>query len=161
LDYYTGTVYETLLKDYPEIGRVCSGGRFDELAEHYTDKNLPGVGISIGLTRLFFKLKEAGLIEAKKATPAKVLVVQMDEKFRNENLKVATELRKNGINTEVYFESEKISKQVKYANQLGVPFVIMIGENEVKEGKVSLKVMENGEQSLYSLKEAINIILNR
>lgn len=158
LDYYTGTVYETLLQDYPEIGSVCSGGRFDNLAEHYTDKKLPGVGISIGLTRLFFKLKDAGLIKSVASTTTRVLIAQMDERFKDENLKVATELRKNGINTEIYFESEKISKQLKYAGKIGVPFVIIIGDNEAEKEKVSLKIMATSDQKMISLDEAIKVI---
>jgi histidyl-tRNA synthetase len=158
LDYYTGTVYETVLKDYPEIGSVCSGGRFDDLAGYYTDKKLPGVGISIGLTRLFFKLKEAGLIDSKRGTPSKVLIANMGEDFVAENLKVATEIRKNGISTEVYFEEEKIGKQFKYADRLKIPFVIIIGEMEVKEERVGLKIMSTGNQEMMSLNEAIKII---
>lgn len=158
LDYYTGTVYETILNDYPEVGSVCSGGRFDDLAEYYTDKKLPGVGISIGLTRLFYKLKEAGLIKSGRATPSEALVAQMDEKFINESLAAATQLRKSGINTEVYFESEKIGKQFKYADRLKIPFVIIIGEMEVKENKVSLKTLSTGKQEMMTLDEVIKII---
>jgi histidyl-tRNA synthetase len=158
LDYYTGTVYETILMDYPEIGSVCSGGRFDDLAEYYTDRKLPGVGISIGLTRLFYKLKEAGLIESKKATLSRVLITQMGDEFTSENLKVASFLRKNEISTEIYFEKEKISKQFKYANQLGIPFVIIMGEMEVREKRMSLKTMSTGQQKMVTLNEAIIII---
>ncbi len=158
LDYYTGTVYETVLNDYPEVGSVCSGGRFDNLAEYYTDKKLPGVGISIGLTRLFYKLKEAGLIKSERATLSKVLIAQVDDKFMREGLAVATQLRKNEINTEIYFDSEKISKQFKYADRLKIPFVIIIGELEMKEKKVSLKIMSTGKQEMVSVDEAIKII---
>jgi histidyl-tRNA synthetase len=158
LDYYTGTVYETLLKDYPEIGSVCSGGRFDDLAEYYTDKKLPGVGISIGLTRLFFKLKEAGLIKSKEGVPSKVLVANMGKEFVNENIMAATELRKNGINAEVYFESEKISKQFKYADRLGIPFVVIIGEVEARKKAVTLKSMDTGEQNIMGIDDVIKLI---
>jgi histidyl-tRNA synthetase len=158
LDYYTGTVYETVLNEYPEVGSICSGGRFDDLAECYTDKKLPGVGISIGLTRLFFKLKEAGLIKSGRATLSEVLVAQMDEKFMSESLAAATQLRKSGINTEIYFDSEKIGKQFKYADRLKIPFVIIIGETESKENKISLKTMSTGEQQMMSLEEAMGLI---
>lgn len=158
LDYYTGTVYETILNDYPEVGSVCSGGRFDNLAEYYTDKKLPGVGISIGLTRLFYKLKEAGLIKSGRSTLSEVLIAQMDDSFMDESLAVATQLRKNEINAEVYFDSEKIGKQFKYADRLKIPFVIIIGEVEVKEKKVSLKVMSTGKQETMTIDEAIEII---
>jgi len=157
LDYYTGTVYETILNDYPEVGSICSGGRFDNLAEYYTDKKLPGVGISIGLTRLFYKLKEAGLIKSGRATLSEVLIIQMDEKFISESLAVATQLRKSGINAEIYFDSEKIGKQFKYASRLKIPFVIIIGETEVKENKVSLKTMSTGEQKMMFLEEVISL----
>lgn len=155
LDYYTGTVYETLLKDYPEIGSVCSGGRFDDLAEHYTDRKLPGVGISIGLTRLFFKLKEAGLIKAEKVTPAEILIIRTEEEFISEIIALASKLRGAGIKTEVYIEKEKIGKQLKYASKVGVPFVAIIGEKEVSSGKISLKEMFSGKQELVSFEDII------
>ena len=158
LDYYTGTVYETVLKDYPEIGSVCSGGRFDDLAEYYTDKKLPGVGISIGLTRLFFKLKEAGLIDSRKTTPTEVLIVQMDKEFISESIALASKFRNEGISTEVYTEGEKMGKQLKYASRTGVPFVAIIGEDEIKGGKISLKVMSTGEQDLVSFEDVIRKI---
>lgn len=151
LDYYTGTVYETVLNKYPEVGSVCSGGRFDDLAEYYTDKKLPGVGISIGLTRLFFKLKEAGLIKSGQATPTKVLIVRTKEEFLEKCLETATFLRQGGVNTEIYFQVEKMGKQFKYANQLGIPFVVVIGEEEVLQNKVSIKNMKSGEQKIISL----------
>lgn len=158
LDYYTGTVYETVFNKYPEVGSVCSGGRFDNLAEYYTDKKLPGVGISIGLTRLFYKLKEAGLIGMGPSTLAKALVTQMDSKYLKDYLEIASELRKNGINTEVYSEVDKLTKQFKYAGKLGIPYVIVVGEAEVKENKVTLKNMATREQSIVSLEEAIKLI---
>jgi histidyl-tRNA synthetase len=158
LDYYTGTVYETLFKDYPEVGSVCSGGRFDNLAECYINQKLPGVGISIGLTRLFFKLKEAGVIKFNKATPTIMLVAQLEERFRSENMRIATELRRNGINTEVYLNSDKIGNQFKYANRLNIPFVIILGEVEMENKKVSLKNMLTGQQDMMFLSEVIDLI---
>jgi histidyl-tRNA synthetase len=146
LDYYTGTVYETTLVNYPNIGSVCSGGRYDNLADAYTDRKLPGVGISIGLTRLFFQLKEVGLITAESATTTKVLVVPMINNCVLP-LKVANTLREEGLSAEVYFEKDKIAKILKYGDRIGVPFVILIGENEVSEDNVTLKNMRTGEQS--------------
>ena len=112
LDYYTGTVYETFLNDYREIGSVCSGGRYDNLAEFYTDKKMPGVGVSIGLTRLFYKLNELSIVKEEEQSISKVLVVSMDQKYQNRALEVADSLRKAGINTDVYLEDKKIKKHL-------------------------------------------------
>ena len=156
LDYYTGTVYETFLVDHREFGSVCSGGRYDNLAEHYTDKKLPGVGISIGLTRFFKALKDNNLIKEYKST-SKVLVVPMIENLEYVG-KISNDLRENGINNEIYLEDKKIKTKFKYADKLEIPYVIVIGESEVAENKVTLKEMESGEQSLLTIEEAINKI---
>lgn len=153
LDYYTGTVYETFLNDYRELGSICSGGRYENLADYYTDKKLCGVGISIGLSRLFYKLNEMGLIEAKKKTTAEVLILPMDEKL-DYSLEVGTKLREKGIHTEVYLENKKIKAKMKYADRLGMKFVIVIGEEETQEGKVTLKNMETGEQEKLTIEQA-------
>jgi len=159
LDYYTGTVYETFLDNYPEIGSVCSGGRYDNLAEYYTTQKLPGVGVSIGLTRLFYQLKEAGLLEnSASSTLTKVLVVPMDKTYNEYSIKVANTLRKEGIISEVYFEEAKVAKKLNYANKLDIPYVILIGEDEVNKKMVSLKDMETGEQKLLTVEEAIKSI---
>ncbi|GLI52044.1 histidine--tRNA ligase [Tepidanaerobacter syntrophicus] len=159
LDYYTGTVYETFLDDYPEIGSVCSGGRYENLAEYYTTQKLPGVGVSIGLTRLFYQLKEAGLLkEDSPITFTKVLVIPMEEKFNLNAIKVANTLRANGIVSEIHFEDVKISKKLSYANNLKIPYVIFIGEEETENNKVSLKDMKSGVQKLLELEEAVKII---
>ena len=157
LDYYTGTVYETFLNEYREIGSVCSGGRYDNLAEFYTDKKLPGVGVSIGLTRLFYKLNELNAIKETQKSIAKVLVAPMTEDIERA-LEVSKILRDNDINTEVYIENKKIKAKFKYADHLQIPYVIIIGEDEIKNGAVSLKNMENGEQQTISLDEAIKIL---
>ena len=157
LDYYTGTVYETFLNEYREIGSVCSGGRYDNLAEFYTDKKLPGVGVSIGLTRLFYKLNELNAIKETQKSIAKVLVAPMTEDIERA-LEVSKILRDNDINTEVYIENKKIKAKFKYADHLKIPYVIIIGEDEIKNGAVSLKNMENGEQQTISLDEAIKIL---
>lgn len=145
LDYYTGTVYETQLDDHPEIGSVCSGGRYDNLAGHYTKSHLPGVGISIGATRLFYKLKEAGLVGAAKSTVT-ALVTRMSEDLGPEYLKLAAELRAAGINTEVVHAKSKFGKQMKYADNCGIRFAIILGEDEVAAGNVTVKDLSTGDQ---------------
>ena len=157
LDYYTGTVYETFLNDYPELGSVCSGGRYDNLAEYYTDKKLPGVGISIGLTRLFYKLNELQALKFDKKSIADVLVVSASDDI-SVCLPIATKLRNSDINTEVYMENKKIKAKFKYADKLSVPFVIVIGETELETNTVSLKNMFTGEQLQISIEDAIKII---
>jgi histidyl-tRNA synthetase len=154
LDYYTGTVYETFLVDQPQIGSVCSGGRYDNLAEYYTDQKLPGVGISLGLTRLFYQLNELNLIDKKSHTTAKVLVISM-ENLLSKALQIATELRTQNIPTEVYTdETTAFRKKLEYANKLAVPFVVIIGENEARDNTVTIKNMETGEQKTVDGKRA-------
>ena len=145
LDYYTGTVYETFLNDYRELGSVCSGGRYENLAENYTDKKLPGVGISIGLTRLFYKLSELDLIKAEKKSISDVLIIPMVEDL-GLPIKVANTLRSNGINTEVYLNNKKLKAKFKYADKLEIPYVIVIGEDEIEKQVVKLKNMQTGEE---------------
>ena len=146
LDYYTGTVYETTLLDHPEIGSVCSGGRYDNLAGFYTDKALPGVGISIGLTRLFYVLDEQGLInEENPAAPADVLVLPMTEDV-GKAISLAQSLRDAGLRVQLYGEQKKFKQKMSYADKLGVPFVVLLGEDEIAEGVCSVKNMQSGEQ---------------
>lgn len=154
LDYYTGTVYETILNDYKEIGSVCSGGRYENLAEYYTNKHLPGVGISIGLSRLFYKLEEAGVIEPKAATCAKVMVIPMTEDI-SYALEIATHLREAGINTEVNYTKKSVKSMLNYANRLKVPYVIFVGEDEIKNKLYTIKDMTNGEQETICLEGII------
>jgi histidyl-tRNA synthetase len=159
LDYYTGTVCETFLDDYPEIGSVCSGGRYENLAEYYTTQKLPGVGVSIGLTRLFYQLKEAGLLgNHTPSTLTKVLVVPMDDTCNEYSIKVANTLRESGVISEVYFEDAKIGKKLNYANKLNIPYTILIGEEEIKGRMVSLKDMKTGSQELVTLDNAIKTV---
>ena len=158
LDYYTGTVYETFLDEYRFLGSVCSGGRYDNLAEYYTDKKLPGVGISIGLSRLFFQLTYNNIIKPNKKSTADVLVISMIEDL-SKPAEIATILRNNGINTQIYVEKAKIKKQFKYANSLEIPYVIVLGEDEIKNGTVSLKNMETGEQCELTIEEVVNKFL--
>jgi histidyl-tRNA synthetase len=157
LDYYTGTVYETFLNDYRELGSVCSGGRYDNLAEFYTDKKLPGVGISIGLTRLFYKLNELNAVKVSRDSIAKVLVVSASSDI-SPCLPIATAFRTVGINTELFLTDKKIKAKFKYADKLNIPFVVVIGEDEVTNNTVSLKNMKTGEQFQVSIQEAIEII---
>ena len=154
LDYYTGTVYETFINQHRELGSVCSGGRYDNLAEFYTDKKLPGVGISIGLTRLFFQLIDNNIIEAGNNSISQVMIVSMMEDF-SKSIEIATELRKAGINAQIYTDNAKIKNQFKFASRLNIPYVIVIGEDEVKQNKVTIKDMNTGEQTLKSIEEVI------
>ena len=139
LDYYTGTVYETQLDGYPQIGSICSGGRYEDLASHYTKSKLPGVGISIGLTRLFWQLREAGLIAGSDESSVQAMVALMDEGQLAGSLDIARRLRAAGINTEVQMESRKLAKQFQYASRAGIRFVVLAGEDELARGVVTVK----------------------
>jgi histidyl-tRNA synthetase len=139
LDYYTGTIYETTLVQYPELGSICSGGRYDDLASTFTKTSLPGVGISIGLTRLFSKLREAGLLRSPARTPAEALVVTMDPRYLDRYLEMARALREAGINTEVYLEPAKLKNQLAYADRKGFRVAVIAGEDEFGKDVVQLK----------------------
>lgn len=145
LDYYTGTVYETFLNDYRELGSVCSGGRYENLADYYTDKKLPGVGISIGLTRLFYKLNELQLIKAEKKSVADVLIISMVDDMEVP-IKIASKLRNEGKKVEIYLNNKKLKAKFKYADKLEIPYVIIIGEDEIANNIVKIKNMETGEE---------------
>ncbi|QNL44195.1 histidine--tRNA ligase [Oscillibacter hominis] len=158
LDYYTGTVYETTLLDHPEIGSVCSGGRYDNLAEFYTDKKLPGVGISIGLTRLFYVLGEQKMLNPDLPTaPADVLILPMTEDL-SAAIALATSFREAGIRTQLHCEQKKFKQKISYADKLGIPYVIFLGEDEIAGGIVACKDMATGEQSKLSPADAITLI---
>ena len=159
LDYYTGTVYETEMTEHPEIGSICSGGRYDDLAGYYTDKKLPGVGISIGLTRLFYVLGEQGLLsEETVSSPCDVLVIPMTEDL-SYAISAAAQLRRSGIRTQLYSENKKFKAKMSYADKIGVPYIVLIGEDEINEGVISLKDMTTGEQRKLSVEAAsIDII---
>jgi histidyl-tRNA synthetase len=139
LDYYTGTIYETTLTQYPEIGSICSGGRYDDLASYFTDTRLPGVGISIGLTRLFSKLKEAGLLRPAIRSPAEALVTVMDGQFLDRYLKIARMLREAGVNTELYLEPARLTKQLEYADKKGFRVALIAGDREFGRDEVQVK----------------------
>lgn len=158
LDYYTGTVYETKLNDHPEIGSICSGGRYDDLASFYIKNNLPGVGISIGLTRLFFQLKDAGIIKDEEKTLSDCLVIPF-EGFMDEAINLTNKLRKGGVDAFIYTEERaKLGKKMKYADSLSIPYTVLIGEDEKKSQKYMLKNMDSGEQESLDSDEIINLI---
>lgn len=155
LDYYTGTVYETFMIDHPEIGSICSGGRYDNLAEYYTDKILPGVGISIGLTRLFYVLNEQGMLnEEKNTAPADVLLLPMVEDL-SPAVELATRFRNAGIRVQLYGEQKKFKAKMNYADKIGVPFVVFLGEDEIRDGVVACKDMRSGEQTKMGFEETL------
>ena len=158
LDYYTGTVYETTLLDHPEIGSVCSGGRYDNLAEYYTDRQLPGVGISIGLTRLFYVLGEQGLLNPDLPTaPADVLILPMTAEL-SPAVTLATRLRAAGIRTQLYTEQKKFKAKMSYADKLGVPYVVFLGDDEIAGNVVACKDMTSGEQTTLPFAEMLALI---
>lgn len=159
LDYYTGTVYETTMLDHPEIGSVCSGGRYDNLAEYYTDKQLPGVGISIGLTRLFYVLGEQGMLNPDLPTAAAdVLVIPMGEEQQGYAIATATALREAGIRTQLYAEKKKFKARITYAAKMGIPYAMFLGETEEQDKVVALKDLNKGEQVTVSFEEAVKLI---
>ena len=160
LDYYTGTVYETQIDAHPEFGSVCSGGRYDNLTGYYTDKHLPGIGISIGLTRLFSQLLACGLIAPTAYSSARVLVIPMDSTVLPSAAAAATELRGAGIATDVYYGDGGMKKKMKYAGKCGVPYVAIIGEAEAAEKTVALRDMRQSEQHSVSVAQAIEILKN-
>ena len=158
LDYYTGTIYETTLLNYPEIGSICSGGRYDDLASHFTDTKLPGVGISIGLTRLFSKLKEVGLLQPPARTPAEVLITTMEGQDFGGYLTMARRLRGAGINTEVYLEPAKLKNQLAYAEKKGFRIALIAGETEFAKQVVQVKNMATRTAADCALGELVTTI---
>ncbi len=160
LDYYTGTVYETTMLDHPEIGSICSGGRYDNLAEYYTDKKLPGVGISIGLTRLFFVLQDKSLLnENPPAAPADVLILPMADDM-GAAIALATRFRAEGIRTQLHCEKKKFKAKISYADKLSIPYVVFLGEDEIANGTVTLKDLSTGEQTSTGFDEAAQRVKN-
>ena len=158
LDYYTGTVYETTINDYPQIGSICSGGRYENLAGYYTSQKLPGVGVSIGVTRLFSQLMEHKLIDVEKETMRRVLIVPMDEPQMEPAFKCAGVFRAKGIPTEVFVEKTKFKNKMAYADKMHIPFVAIIGEEEAANGMVALKNMNAREQVVVSPDEAVILL---
>lgn len=158
LDYYTGTVYETVLDDYRSLGSVCGGGRYDNLTSYYTDQNIQGVGVSIGLTRLFYQLKEANLIKSAKTSIADVLLLPMDDIADEKCFNIAEKLRNANINCQVYLENKKFKNKLNYANKLQIPFVIIVGEDELNNGTVTLKDMFKFDQISVKDNELISVL---
>ena len=150
LDYYTGTVFETFLNDYRDLGSICSGGRYENLAEYYTNKKLPGVGISIGLTRLFYKLNELKLIKVNQKSISKVLIIPMIEDL-SVPIELLTKLRDYSINTQIYLEDKKLKTKFKYADKLEIPYVIVIGEDEINTNMIKIKDMKTGKEKQVEL----------
>ncbi|MEM5780947.1 MAG: His/Gly/Thr/Pro-type tRNA ligase C-terminal domain-containing protein, partial [Lawsonibacter sp.] len=156
--YYTGTVYETTMLDHPEIGSICSGGRFDNLAEYYTEKQLPGVGISIGLTRLFFVLEDQGYLnDGLNTAPADVLILPMTENL-DSAIALATHLRGVGIRVQIHGEDKKFKQKMSYADKLAIPYVVFLGEDEIKQGLAAVKDMRSGEQQSLTPNQAAALI---
>jgi len=160
LDYYTGTVYETMMLDHPEIGSICSGGRYDNLAEYYTDKLLPGVGISIGLTRLFYILNEQNMLNGERNTaPADVLILPMTDDL-SPAVELATKFRNAGIRVQLYSEQKKFKAKINYADKIGVPFVVFLGEDEIREDVIACKDMTSGVQTKLAFQDTLDRIRN-
>ena len=157
LDYYTGTVYETFLNKYRNLGSICSGGRYDNLAEYYTDRKMPGVGISIGLSRLFFQLIDNNIITAENQSISNVLIVSMTDNY-DMCADIARNFRDENLNVQINIEEQKLGKKFKYADKLNVKYVIIIGEDEIKDNVITLKNMYTGEQQTIKLEDAIKII---
>lgn len=159
LDYYTGTVYETYLKDYEEIGAVCSGGRYDDLANNFTKKKFPGVGLSLGLTRLFYQLNEAGILTKQEESINKpILVIPMDKESQKYAIKLVNTLRENDFASQVYLENGKVKKKFTYADRLGVEKVLIVGTNEMEANQVTVRNYINGEQKTIDKKELIEFL---
>ena len=158
LDYYTGTIYETILNDYPELGSICSGGRYDNLAGYYTKQKLPGVGISIGLTRLFDQLLRIGILKAEENYLTKALIIPMGENEINYSIDILNKLREQNIKAQLYSENGKMKKKFSYADKLNIPYTIVIGEDEMKNNTLTIKEMLTGEQKTVSFEEALAIL---
>ena len=158
LDYYTGTVYETVMLDHPEVGSICSGGRYDNLAEYYTEKQLPGVGISIGLTRLFYVLQEQKMLSPALSTaPADVLILPMTEDL-SAAISFATTLRDAGVRAQLHCEKKKFKQKLSYADKLSIPYAAFLGEDEIAQGKVTVKDLTTGEQQTVTPAEAVALV---
>lgn len=159
LDYYTGTIYETTINAYPEMGSVCSGGRYDDLATFYTDKKLPGVGISIGLTRLFDQFSDRNLISFARKNPADILIIPMDAAQKKTAFEISALLRQANLKCDVFMEDKKFKAKMNYANKTAVPFIGILGEDEVKNNSIVIKNMTTGEQLTVGIKNAPETLL--
>ncbi len=158
LDYYTGTVYETFLTEHPGLGSVCSGGRYDNLTKFYTNGDFPGVGISIGLSRLFSQLREIGVVKAVSQSPAQLLVLPVAHEDLAESIAVAAQLREAGISVLLYSDITSVGKGLAFANKMGFAKVALIGEAERAAGKVSLKDMQSGDAELIAVADVVSTL---
>ena len=158
LDYYTGTVYETFFDDYPQFGSVCFGGRYDNLSSVFMDKKFPGVGISIGLTRLFDQLRDNGLLKIAGSTPNKVLIITQNPDFADKAINLAGELRRNDIPADVMLRNCKFKKKMEYANKIKIPYLVIIGEEEIQNNTYTIKDMNSGEQHTVTIDELLGLI---
>ena len=163
LDYYTGTVYETNLVEHPELGSICSGGRYDNLTSYYSNQTMPGVGVSIGLTRLFDQLMQSGLLDRIKidTSISKVLIVDADNCNFEYITNVANKVRESGINADIYYGDKALKNKMKYANKLNIPFVIIVGEDEIKDNKVVIKNMLKNTQTIVDIEKIEDTLLDR
>ena len=159
LDYYTGTVYETTYNRHPEIGSICSGGRYDNLAEYYTDKKLPGVGISIGFTRLFYILSSMNYLNDSLNRVADVLIIPMTDNIED-SIKISNQLRNLNIKTQIYFEDKKLKSKILYADRNNIPFVLFLGTDEIENNTVTIKELKTGTQTTDTLDKVSEIIKN-
>ena len=157
LDYYTGTVYETFIEGHEDFGSIASGGRYDNLAGHYTNSKLPGVGMSIGLSRFFVLLKDNNMLNVEERAVADILILPMGD-FGGKAIEISRELRNAGVKCEIYFEEAKFKTKMNFANKIKVPYVLILGEDEVNSGTVTLKNMTTGEQEKLTVGEAIKKI---
>ncbi|KKS27474.1 MAG: histidyl-tRNA synthetase, histidyl-tRNA synthetase, partial [candidate division WWE3 bacterium GW2011_GWC1_42_102] len=157
LDYYTGTVFETILKDYPEFGTICGGGRYDNLTEYFTSQKLPGVGVSIGLTRLFDQLSERGLIKIDGSAILRVAVLPLGE-YMELAYGLVANLRKNNVSAEVLLLGDGLKKKLSIVNKRGIKFAAIIGENEIKNKVITIKDMESGEQEEVNIENVVDYI---
>lgn len=153
LDYYTSTVYETFINGYESIGSVCSGGRYENLANNFSKQNLPGVGMSIGLTRLFYQLQELGLVSQMHGSTCDVLVLPMDPSLHIYAIEVLKKVKDQGLKADIYLESGKFKKKINYANKIGAKYAIIIGEEEANNKEVSIKNMDSGEQTKQKIED--------
>ncbi len=158
LDYYTGTVYESFLDGYQSLGSVCSGGRYDDLASNFSKEHLPGIGLSIGLTRLFYQLRSQRIVEPDRGDYLKVLVIPMGEEQFSYGIRVVNLLRQQGIRSQIYSESGKMKKKFSYADQVGTQFAFILGETEAAEEKISVKNLRTGDQETLSWEEAVALL---
>jgi len=161
LDYYTGTIYETTLDQYPELGSICGGGRYDDLASYYTDEKLPGVGISIGLTRLFYQLNEAGLIKTGEGIVADVLVMPLGQDQVVKSFEIAQNIRESGINTDILLDDIQMKKRFKYADKKGFKYVVIVGENEIISGECVIQNMESGDKENIAIDKIAEYLKNK